>query len=261
MSNNPLLAKVQIPGQVVRLPSGGLHYGDGELSPDVQNGELHVRPMTAIDEITIRSPDMIVSGQALRDVFKNCIPGILKPERLLMRDVDYLLMALRQTTYGDTYEMGFKHDCEHAKMHTYTISLPALINKTIEYDSEHYEQLRTVTMPNGQIVTLRPAMVMEDLLKIIQMTDFQAKQTDIRTLQDQRIMGVGAMIARVSDVTDPSMIAEWLAAIPLQWFTTISDAIDKLSGWGPDTKSTFVCKDCGSPFEVDIPLNPVVFFS
>ena len=60
--NNPLLRNIQLPGDTVRLPSRGIFYNNGELTPSTQNGEVHVYPMKAIDEIIMRSPDKLLSG-------------------------------------------------------------------------------------------------------------------------------------------------------------------------------------------------------
>jgi hypothetical protein len=46
---NPLLAKVQMPGKRFRLPSRGLFYNNGELADTVADGEIEVFAMTTVD--------------------------------------------------------------------------------------------------------------------------------------------------------------------------------------------------------------------
>ena len=54
---NPLLARVEMPGSTFQLPSRGLFYNNDELRGDVEMGEVHISPMSAYDEILMKSPD------------------------------------------------------------------------------------------------------------------------------------------------------------------------------------------------------------
>ena len=58
-STNPLLARVKIPGRIFQLPSAGIFYKNGELAEGIENGEVHVHPMTALDEINMKNPDKL----------------------------------------------------------------------------------------------------------------------------------------------------------------------------------------------------------
>ena len=82
-TENPLLSKVRMPGETYRLPSNDLFYHNDELDPSVRDGEVHVYPMTAVDEIIMKSPDMLFSGKAVEEVFLRCVPQIKKPMELL----------------------------------------------------------------------------------------------------------------------------------------------------------------------------------
>jgi hypothetical protein len=109
INDNPLLRRfTHIPPETFRLPSGGVFYQNGELDPEVVNGEVIVHPMTAVDEIAIRSPDMMFQGTAVEKVFRRCIPQVKKPLELLTNDVDYLLVCLRMVTYGSTLDLNWE---------------------------------------------------------------------------------------------------------------------------------------------------------
>jgi len=88
---NPLLTRVEMPGSTFQLPSRGLFYDNGELRDDVEMGEVHVHPMSAFDEILMKTPDALFSGEAVHKVFLRCIPQVLQPVELLAKDVDFLL--------------------------------------------------------------------------------------------------------------------------------------------------------------------------
>src|SRR3569832_318234 len=83
-----------LPGQTYRLPSLG-KYPEGVLSDDVVNGELVLHPMSTLDEIYLKTPDMLFQGTAIEQVFARRVPQVLKPLELIPKDVDYILSALR----------------------------------------------------------------------------------------------------------------------------------------------------------------------
>jgi len=104
---NPLLRVNKMPGETFRLPSRGIFYKNGELDASVANGEVVVKPMTLLDELYLKTPDMLFQGTAVEEVFKRCIPEILKPQQLFMNDVDYLVLCLRKVTFGDNFEIDY----------------------------------------------------------------------------------------------------------------------------------------------------------
>ena len=68
---NPLSKQFRRPSLYFKLPSGGKFYQPGAIDlPD--NKELPVYPMTAIDEITSKTPDALYNGTAVVDIIKSC---------------------------------------------------------------------------------------------------------------------------------------------------------------------------------------------
>ena len=57
-SNNPLSQYFRQPAIYIKLPSQGSYYPPGALEMP-ENGEIPVFPMTAIDEITYRTPKTV----------------------------------------------------------------------------------------------------------------------------------------------------------------------------------------------------------
>lgn len=263
---NPLLTRIVMPGQTFRLPSGGLFYTNGELSHDVVDGEVHVHPMTAIDEIMIKTPDLLFSGNAIKEVFSRCIPQILKPAELLAKDVDYLLICLRKITYGDILELEATHTCKNAKSHGYQISIDDFIIKTKEIDPSKMSNY-TLRLENDQTVQLRPVKFM-DYVKIMQTTS--ALQNDkakddvnyiveqAKNIMFESLLGI---IISVDDITNRDQILEWLGSIQAGWIKQISNKVEHMAEWGPIFTSETECKDCGEKFTITAPLNPVAFFT
>ena len=66
-------------------------------------------PMTAIDEITYRTPDALFNGQATVNVIQSCVPGILDAWAVPGIDLDTILIAIRIASYG--HDMEFATTC------------------------------------------------------------------------------------------------------------------------------------------------------
>lgn len=256
---NPLLVNLKLPGRTFQLPSRGLFYRDGELDESVRDGEIHVQPLSALDEINLKNPDQLFSGSAIDLVVRQCVPGVKKPAQLLSKDVDALLIFLRAATYGSSYEFMAKHNCKDAKDHSYVADLDVMISNMKMIDptiiNEHY----SVSLPNGQTVRLRPHRY-QHMLDLIKANE--NKKT--MTVEDQREnlkRMVMSVIEDVDGISDRAKILEWLARVPSPLLNKIAQRVENINEWGPDVSWTCKCRDCGEEFKVDIPINPVSFFT
>lgn len=102
---NPLSQYFRRPALYLKLPSGGVGYPAGSIDMP-ENGELPVYPMTAIDEITSRTPDSLYNGLAVVDLVRSCVPNIKDPWVMLSTDLDPILVAIKIATEGETMEIG-----------------------------------------------------------------------------------------------------------------------------------------------------------
>lgn len=260
MTTNPLLSKIQLPGETFQLPSQGIFYVNGELDELVKNGEVEVFAMTTIDEIIFQTPDKLLSGKAIVDVFQRCIPQVVNPMKLLAKDVDFLLVCLRLATFGPTMDVKFTHTCNDAKPHHYDISIQDIIKSTNKFDPTLLNTQYHLSLPNGQQILINP-MIYEDVLK---MYDIEAtKKTETATeeqLEELLIDMMCGIIKSVDDITDSAMIREWLKKLNLGWKRLIEQKIEKISDWGVNYETHHQCKDCGEQLSIRITANPVDFF-
>jgi len=255
---NPLLARVHMPGSTFKLPSGGIFYTDNELDASVVDGEVHIHPMTAFDEVLLKTPDLLFSGEAVEQIFKRCIPQIMKPKELFSKDIDFLMVCLRKITYGDTFQLIYTHDCKDAKSQEYSISIDYFINNTKRIDPTTIGKMYTTKLPNDQVIKMHPPRF-KDVIKMMQSYDPSANLTpeeETASIVDT-IMSV---ISSVDNIDNKDMIKEWLTTISAGWMTKLSEAIEKTSDWGPDFVYETKCKDCGKKMKVTAPINPLSYF-
>jgi hypothetical protein len=101
----------------IRLPSNGKYWPEGSIDiPD--NGEFPVYSLTAKDELTLKTPDALLNGQAVVDIIQSCFPNIKNAWHTPNIDIDTLLVALRIASYGEMMEInhivpGTKDDVTH----------------------------------------------------------------------------------------------------------------------------------------------------
>ena len=268
-SVNPLLQSIKLPGDTVRIPSRGAFYTGNELASHVKNGEVHVYPMRAIDEITMRSPDKLLSGDAVREVFAHCIPDIITVDQLFAKDVDFLMIALRRVTYGAEYEFNHVHDCEDAQKHSYVVDINQFMSATHELDPVHFNSLHNYVVPGtGQIVQFQPLRY-SDIIAImdasVENTTTERKPslmptTDKYGKERKFFQSLLATINNVDGISDKDNIVEWLSNLPAPEVRRLIEQLDKLQEWGPKYDTTIKCKDCGADVEISVPVNPLHFF-
>lgn len=259
---NPLLENLRLPGETFTLPSLGMFYDDDVFDKSqAKNGEIHVYPMTSLDEIIIRTPDKLYSGKAIEEVFQRCIPSIRKPLKLFTKDVDFLLVCLRKVSYGDTFDLKYKHTCENAKEHSYEVDIGNFLRQAVRIDPTTVGDRYHVVMPNKQQINLRPATY-EDIVVLLQDMSSAPNDEEIteQQLVDRQTKSILSVISDVDGIQDREFIHQWIAKLPPGWIKKIVKGIERTTDWGPLYQTKIKCKDCGEKLEVYVPMNPVSFF-
>jgi hypothetical protein len=255
--NNPLLAKIKLPGRTFQLPSHGALYKNGEITGT--EGEVHVHPMSALAEISLKNPDLLFNGKALEQVFAECVPEIKKPNDLYGRDIDALMYYLRLVTYGPNFEIKVKHSCEGAKDHSYMVDLEQEALKIKQLDPTMAAEEFQVTLPNGQVVKVHPVKF-SHMIKLFQM-NVGKKEFSTEDIKKNVVFNLTSLIESVDDITDRKDIEEWVSQITTPYQNKITSVIEKTNDWGPQQTVPIKCKDCEETFDVELPLNPISFFT
>ena len=99
-SHNPLVSFMRQPKIYIRLPSSGEYWPNNSLTVS-ENGEYPVYSMTAKDELMLKIPDAVMSGQAVVEVIQHCMPNIKNAWMVPSIDLDVILIAIRLATYGE----------------------------------------------------------------------------------------------------------------------------------------------------------------
>jgi hypothetical protein len=128
MSNqNPLLKYVRQPAIYWQPPSHGQWWPDDALDmPD--SGQLAVLPMSSRDEILLKTPDALISGEAIVALFQSCIPDIKNAWDMPGIDVDSALISIRIASMGE--KMNFSSACPNCSTEAdYDVDLRTVLDR------------------------------------------------------------------------------------------------------------------------------------
>ena len=273
-ATNPLQQYFRQPAVYIRLPSGGKNYAPGTLNPS-PTGEFAVYPMTAIDEITYRTPDALYNGQATVNVIQSCVPDIRNAWAVPSTDMDTLLVAIRVATYG--HEMDFATTCPGCKVETEQ----ALDLRTVLDSMRPSDYTRTVRAGDMEIffqplsyknindnnkmqfesqklLQALPDDGMPDSDKITALSDALKKITEITiTALSQSIAAVKTPQALV---TETEFIQDFLKNCDRQVFNQIRDFIIELKTNSEMPPLTLTCPECSHAYSQALTLDMTSFF-
>jgi len=168
--SNPLQKYFRQPKLYITLPSKGKFYPGG-IFESTESGELPVFSMTAKDELTFKTPDALLNGQATVDVIQSCIPNIKNAWMMPSIDLDACLIAIRMATYGE--EMGI------------TIKKP-VTGEEVEMNVD----LRTIMDNFADAEYIDTVQVGDMIVRLRPLTYKEFTKNALKTFEEQRIFNI-----------------------------------------------------------------------
>lgn len=274
-SSNPLKQYFRQPAIYLRLPSGGKHWRPGSINIP-ENGELPVYPMTAIDEITYRTPDALFNGQAVVNVIQSCVPGIVDAWACPTVDMNSILTAIRIASYG--HELGMTSTCPNCThVADYGLDLRTVLDqqrspnytKTIKhgdleilfksptYQNQH--DTNSLQFDEQRILKMIPDSEMSDEEKVERLNQVLRKITDITV--DAIKWSVAAIRTPEALVTEPVHIQEFFRNCDRKLFTEVRDHIIALRESTDLKPLSIKCSECETEYLQPLTLDMSSFFA
>jgi hypothetical protein len=274
-SANPLKQFFRQPAIYLRLPSGGDFWPADSLDMP-SNSELPVFPMTAIDEITYRTPDALYNGQAVISVIQSCIPNIKNAWDTPGIDLNAILVAIRIASYGHSMELTTKcPSCEHEG--EYSADLRTVLDtlKSGEFhQSIKHKDLEIHFHPMNyrqQNETNHLQFEQQKNIQIIQQSDLTDDQKieelnkSLKKITELTIDALKWSIASIRTpqalVTEPEYIHEFLTNCDRKLFTQIKDHIIQLRDASEIKPLLIECSECHTKYQQMISLDQSSFFA
>lgn len=125
MAENPLQQFFRQPKIYISLPSKGIYNPSGTIQGEVEN--IAIYGMTGMDEIVIKTPDALLSGESTVKIIESCCPSIKDGWSTSALDTDLLLTAIRIATYGN--QLAVDKKCANCgEENSYDIDLSNIID-------------------------------------------------------------------------------------------------------------------------------------
>lgn len=271
---NPLKQYFRQPAIYIRLPSKGKFWADGAVSIP-PNQEIPVYPMTAVDEITSRTPDALFNGSAMVKIFESCVPNIKDAWQVPSLDVDTLLVAIRIATYGHGMDIGTKcPSCSNEDEYQLDlrivlegITAPDYENPTnigdleVHFKPMNYQQLNAnsqIQFEDQKLIQMFQNADLPEDEKLKQLGEAFLKITNLTVKSIAQ--SIGAIKTPNAMVTESEYIEEFLNNCEKSTFNAIRDRAIKLKQDAELKPIKIKCTNCGHEYDQSFTLDMSNFF-
>lgn len=271
---SPLQKYKRQPKLFIDLPSKGVWFPKAQLEKAEQ---IEVYSMTANDEIGLKTPDALYTGLAVKRLIESCVPAIKDAWYVSLRDLDYILAAIRLASYGESIELT--NTCSKCETKdTYGLEVQAMLNH-LESSEPRYEavidgftfKLRPLTykeVTDFQQEVFQIRRTMQQSLATMEETPEKAKKTQelYDRLKQKTLETIAASVFEIitpegDSETTPAFIADFIINGDKQYYNGLQELYDenqqqlKL----PDTEVE--CSNCGNKTKINPDLDYSNFFA
>ena len=271
---NPLKQYFRQPSVYLRLPSEGQFWPTGTITMP-PNKELPVLPMTAIDEITYRTPDALYNGSAVVNVIQSCIPDIKDAWLTPGADLNSILVAIRIASYGhnmeinstcpacnneEEYTIDLRLVLDGLKMPDYATSMqegdleitfrPMTYRDQNDINLKQFEEQRVLqTVPQSDLPNEQKLEMLNQALQKITELTVSALKWNIASVRTPQVL-----------VTDPVHIEEFLRNTDRKLFVKIRDLIIEKRNTSEFKPVQIKCGACEHEYNQTVTLDQTNFF-
>jgi hypothetical protein len=244
----------------------------GSLQGEVSN--MPVFGMTGMDEILMKTPDALLTGESTVKVMQSCCPGIVDGWEVTNLDFNLILTAIRIATFGNSIAVSSK--CTGCGTdNDYEIDLTRVVEyfAHCSYDNKIvYKNLVIKTKPltYKQITdfALRNFQLQQRLNQNIVLTDEEEKKKNFSELFSQLAglqneiftEGIEQVTVDNTVVNEKEYIREWLANCDRDAYEDIKTTILKNQEKYSSPEHDVECLECGKAAKILVDLDQASFF-
>lgn len=271
---DPLARYYRMPGVHVKLPSNGAFMPPGTIELTM-NGDVPVYPMRAADELLLKSPDALISGFAIEELLKSCVPAIKAPRLISGPDLDVLLLAIRAATYGELLTVSpICPECNTTNEVKCNLARILATSKPIdpEISVRLSDEIVVYLKPHSMDTVTRIGIVsFEESRKVQGVEDAeqsvraeqinQSMQRMVSVTMDALAGSVIKVVVKEGAVADPTSIRKFIANVSKSWVDKLQAKMDEVNARGIDKHYDVTCANCGHKWRPEIEFNPSTFFA
>lgn len=272
MPQNPLQQYFRQPKIFISLPSQGVYNKPGTIQGDVSN--LPVCAMTGMDEIILKTPDALLSGESSVKVIESCCSSIKDAWELSILDTTLIFTAMRIATFGST--MTLENTCPVCSTENeYDVNLGTIIDhfSKITYNNkivlkDMIINVRPLTYKESTEANLRNFKLQQQMSQVESLKDETEKQNTINRLfrelaqvrNDIYFASVESVEIGTQVVTERSFIQEWMNNCDKSVFDAITDHIESNREHWRIPAYKVQCNNCQHETDLRVELDQSNFF-
>jgi hypothetical protein len=275
---NPLQNYFRQPKIYIQLPSKGAFTTPGTIQGDTN--KLPIYGMTGMDEIVMKTPDALLSGESVVKVIESCCPSIKNAWEIATIDMNLLIVAIRIATYGNM--LSVTHKCTKCDAENdYEFDLVKIIEyyATAVYDNvinleDLTIRLKPLNYKQMTDMSLRSFQIQQQVTQIIrsvpegqdptaennkQIQDFYRQ---LAALQNEiYILAVESVETKDINVTESKYIKEWLENSDATIFDQVKSKNQANSEQFVVPAQSVECAACHSQTEISVEFDQASFFA
>jgi hypothetical protein len=243
-----------------------------------KTGELPIYPMTAKDEILLKTPDALLNGQGVVDVIESCCPHITDAWEIPSTDVDAILIAIRVASYGNTMNIDTK--CPHCETENrFEVELTGYLDsiQCPDYDKKlEHEKIRIKIKPQTYASLNETSKISYEQQRMLEniVSDNTEDQTKISAYKHHitRLVDLNAKLLVDSTqfielvdsgtiVSEPEFIQEFYLNCDSEICKKLQERIVELSQEGALKSQTGTCENCSKTYDVALTFDYASFFA
>jgi hypothetical protein len=273
MAINPLQKFFRQPKIYIKLPSMGAYAKPGVITGDSNN--MPVFGMTGMDEIIIKTPDALITGESTVKVIESCFPTITDGWEVTNLDLELILAAIRIATYGNS--INITHACPHCSTENdYDLELTNVIDhyNHIVFDSKAVLKdlvvnLRPLTYRQATEFGQKNFLLRQQLKRTDEIKDDDERFKEIsRMYQEFGLLQIEVYSANIesievnnSVVVERSFINEWLSNTDTDIIDQLRSHIDKNTELWKTPPQLVKCENCKEENSITVNLDHSSFFA
>jgi len=244
------------PTEFVEIPSKGAFYDEDHPLHDCD--VVEIRHMTAREEDILTSEALLKSGMALNRLLQSVlVDKRLHPDSLLIGDKNAILIATRQTGFGDDYattvncnacgksnEKQFSLSSKTIKESNIPEGVTLLENGNFVYDDDDYNLQLELRLLNGRDET-RITKTLEKSKKL------KSEVGNITTMLEN-------IIVSVNDIKDSGAIRQVVSAMPVKLSRKLRSVYEEVMP-NMGIYADFECDSCPHAERLEVPIS-ISFF-
>lgn len=232
-----------------------------------------VYSMVTLDEITRRTPDALMTGEATKRIISHCCPDLIEPGKLLSCDIQHLLSTIQLASGGSKIE--FFSSCPKCYIqNSYEMQISSMINSLstklwsnpliISGD----QQLKIFFEPRSyqdfidfSIADFRFKKQIYQITKLESIDGYEEMLSSLAS--DQRKLQLNFQLGSVCKiiiddcvmVDEKKYISEWLNQLELQIQNQITNYIELAEKQSNVPEINISCNTCGNKYCLPIDLD------